>query len=246
MKNYIPRVIIIICLNTVFATWTFGQSSLPDSIFSAQVLAKSKADYNKQIGWQSRLFNGIKYVEYKPGYRGNAYYQSGEFQNATLHYDDVDLYDVPILYDLYREMVVIKYAGDTSYVSLINNKLDKFIICNHTFIRIDADKDQKEIKTGFYELLYNGKSQLLKKYSKDIQQERSGLNIQDVFNEHTAYFLLKNNSYYSVSGKRSLLNLFKDKKKEIDNYIKLNKIDFSDNKELAMVKVASYYDQLSN
>jgi len=245
MKNYRIRVFITAFAQVILAGSTYAQGSNPGSP-ATLALTNSKLNYNKQIDYQSRLFNGVKYVEYEAGFTGNAYYQGSEFQNANLHYDGVDFYSVPILYDLYKQMVVVKYPADQSYMSLINNKLDMFSIGSHTFIRIDADSKQKDIETGFYELLYNGKSQFVKKHTKDIQVEKSGLNIQNIFYEHTSYFLLKDGIYYPVSGKRSMLNVFKDKKKDLDAYIKANKIDFNDNQEEeGMIKVATYYDQLS-
>jgi hypothetical protein len=241
MKNKSIRLIIIVLAQVILATAIYAQGSNA----AAQALANNKANYSRRIGNQSRLLNGIKYVDYPDGYTGNAYYLTAEFQNANLRYDGADFYNIPILYDLYREMVVVKYPADTANMSLINDKLDQFSIGNHTFIRIDAGNDQKDIKTGFFELLYNGRSQLVKKYIKDIQEEKSGLTIKNVFNEHTSYYLLKGNIYYPVSGKRQLLNLFKDKKKEIDEYIRSNKIDFSNDEEQGMVKVASCYDRLT-
>jgi len=245
MKKQGVLVVLTVFAQLILACNIYAQSAAPDSVPAKQALASSRINYTRQIAFQSRLLNGIKYVEYPAGYTGNAYYQTGEFQNASLHYDDADFYNVPILYDLYKEEVVVKHPADTSYMSLINNKLDKFSIGNHTFIRIDADSAQTAYKTGFYELLYNGRSQIVKKYEKDIQEEKSGLTIQNVFNEHTGYYLRKDNKYFPISGKRALLNLLKDRKKDLDTYIKLNKIDFSGNEEQAIVKVASYYDQLT-
>jgi len=246
MKNYGIRVFIAAFAQVIFVCSIYAQNSNQGSSPATLALTNSKLNYNNQIDYQSRLFNGVKYVEYEAGFTGNAYYQSGEFQNANLHYDGVDFYGVPILYDLYKQMVVVKYPADQAYMSLINAKLDKFAIGNHTFIRIDADSKQKDIESGFYELLYDGRSEFVKKYVKDIQVEKSGLNIKNVFNEHTGYYLLKDGIYYPVSGKRSMLSVFKDKRKDLEAYIKSNKLDFGDNQEEGdMIKVAAYYDQLS-
>ena len=242
MKKYHIRVLITAIAQVILTGSIYAQGPDP----AAQALANSRSAYSNKIGYQSRLFNGIKYVDYAAGFTGNAYYATNEFQNATLHYDGSDFYNIPVLYDLYREMVVVKYPADTSNMSLVNSKLDQFILGSHIFVRIDADNSPKSLTTGFYELLYGGRSRFVKKYTKDIQEERSTMGIQHIFNEHTAYYLLKDNVYNPISGKRAMLNLFKDKKKELEEYIKTNKIDFgSQNEEQSMIKVASYYDQLS-
>jgi len=42
------------------------------------------------------------------------------------------------------------------------------------------------------------------------------------------------------------LKLLKDKKGELQKHIKQNNIRFGDDPEFAMVKIASYYDQITN
>jgi len=245
MKNNSISVFIMALMLLIFTGNTYAQSINTDSALSDRVLMASRLNYTRLIGDQSRLLNGIKYVEYKPGYVGNAYYLSGGFQNAYLRYDDADFYNMPVLFDLYKNMIVVNHAEDGGLMSLLNSKLDEFIIADHTFISIVADSTHTTLKTGFYELLYNGHTRLLAKYSKDIQEEKSGNTLENIFDEHTNYYLRKGNNYYPVSGRRSMLDLLKDKKKILETYIKLNKIDFSADVEAAMAKVALYYDQLN-
>jgi hypothetical protein len=54
----------------------------------------------------------------------------------------------------------------------------------------------------------------------------------------------KNNTYYPISSQGSLLSVFKDKKKELQQYIRSNEIKYRKEPEDAMVKIATYYDHL--
>ncbi|MEO8887659.1 MAG: hypothetical protein ABI367_16460 [Mucilaginibacter sp.] len=167
-------------------------------------------------------------------------------QNAYLSYDGADLYNIPVLYDLSRQMIVIKDVDGASYLSLLNTKLNKFIIANHTFIKILADSTQTTLKTGFYDLLYNGQTQLLVLREKKADQEKSGVTIQNFFTPNNYIYLHKNDTYYSISSKGDILKLLKDKKKVLNQYIRTNDLSFGkDEKEQSIVRLLNYYDQLT-
>lgn len=247
MANIIKSLFTTASFTMVFMSNIYAQSR-PNEISDAAaiVLATSKKAYAENIGYQSRLFNGIKFTDYPvANYIGNAYWVTNEFQNANLHYNDADFYNIPILYDIHREIIVIIEPIDTSKIILINNKLDRFSIGSHEFIRINNDNSASSIPAGFYELLYNGKTRFVKKHTKDIVEENNGFRIDYVFKEHDTYYILKNNIYNPVSGGKAILNLLKDRKKELGQFIKTNGIDFKgENEERDMVKVITYYDQL--
>jgi hypothetical protein len=242
-----------LCIRMLIAAFTVimfaGSSSAqnPDSTLIAQQLKNSRLYYDSHIGDQSRLLNGIKYVPYRTeDYINHPFFLTKDMQNAYLNYDDADLYNIPVLYDLSRNMLVIKDVDGASYLSLLNTKLNKFIIANHTFIKILADSTQDVLKPGFYDLLYDGPTQLLVKREKKADQEKSGITIQNLFRTNNYFYVHKNDTYYSVSSKGDLLKLFKEKKKELNQYIKANDLSFGEEgKEQSMVRVINHYDQLT-
>ena len=70
--------------------------------------------------------------------------------------------------------------------------------------------------------------------------------IDSYFSPTVAYYLYKNNRYYPVSSQGEFLNILKDKKKGLQQFIRDNGIKFRKQKEQAMARIAQYYDQLSN
>jgi len=126
----------------------------------------------------------------------------------------------------------------------VKQKVTSFDFLDHHFINIDADSlaNNTIIRSGFYDELYKGKLQVLAKRSKNIQN--SG-NSESYFNLQTEYYIRKNNIYYSISGKGSLLAVLKDRKKDLQQYIRTNEIKYNKDPEEAMVKIASYYDHLT-
>ena len=54
----------------------------------------------------------------------------------------------------------------------------------------------------------------------------------------------KANTYYTVNRKRQVLDLFKDKKTELRQYIRKNNLDFSKEADNALISVVTYYESL--
>jgi hypothetical protein len=59
------------------------------------------------------------------------------------------------------------------------------------------------------------------------------------------YYIKTNNQYYSVNRKKDVLSIYKDHKKEIQQYIKSNKLNFKNDRDNFLVKVSTYNDSLS-
>jgi hypothetical protein len=110
-----------------------------------------------------------------------------------------------------------------------------------------SNNPASNLAPGFYDLLYPGKSQVMVKRSKTIDSHIAGERTVEIFYVDKNDVYIKNgNAYYLIDGRGSFLDTFKDKKKEIKQYIKLNKIDFNADIESAVVKLANYYDTISN
>jgi hypothetical protein len=86
---------------------------------------------------------------------------------------------------------------------------------------------------------------VLARRTKNIQTFYASTTETKVFSKDQ-YYVRKNGKYFSVSSKSSFLNQLSDKKKEIKQYIKDNRIKFRKNFENAMVKIMGYYNQLTN
>ena len=124
------------------------------------------------------------------------------------------------------------------------NPASHYIYIDLLIDNINADTvnvNNSGITSGYYDVIYNGKSGVLVKIYKEIQSA----GVETYFNPKRDFFIRKNNAYYSVSGQGDLIAALKDRKKELQQYIKTNKIKFHRDPEEAMVKIASYYDQLS-
>jgi len=155
-----------------------------------------------------------------------------------------------MMYDVYKDEVVVLLYNKFSMFALLSNRVHDFTFSNHHFIRLDADQisnNQLDLTAGFYEQLYAGKTEILARRIKAIQTTTNvSASPETYFYERNDYYLKKGNTYHKISSKGSILKILKDKKSELQKYLKQNDINYGDNPENAMARIASYYDRLTN
>ncbi|WP_428328185.1 hypothetical protein [Mucilaginibacter sp.] len=221
-----------------------------DSSSQQNALNNAVGLYNAAIGNQAPIYTGAEYYFYDPHIKGNAYFlENNGFTPGNIYYDRALYKNVSMLYDLNLDQVVVLLPKHISKFSLVKERVKNFDYLGHHFININTDtlSPNTPLKSGFYDQLYNGKTQILVKRSKSIQTSAGGSTIETFFTSSKDYYIKKDNVYYSIgSSQGSILNILKDKKKELRQYIRANDIAYRDNPEEAMVKIATYYDHLTN
>ncbi|RYE26798.1 MAG: hypothetical protein EOP45_03215 [Sphingobacteriaceae bacterium] len=98
---------------------------------------------------------------------------------------------------------------------------------------------------NFYEVLVDGKSQLLKHYKKSLGAKASYASSTTVrmILDAVNYYLYKSNALIAVKkDKKSILNALVDKQTELESYIKINNIKFKDDNDL--IKLIIYYNSI--
>jgi len=161
-----------------------------------------------------------------------------------------------LLYDLVQDNVVIlQYAVNRSTASeeykkimrqdLVKNKLEWFTMPGHEFVRLIADSNATGMPGGFYERMYNGKVKLFVKRSKKYVEEVKGQELERRYEQTTNYYVQQNGKYYSVRSAKSLPGIFKDKKRELNSFYKINRKKYKRNKEQLIFEATRYYDQLT-
>jgi len=225
-----------------------AQNYLTDSAFYSQSVSNAVFFYMNSLGKTTHLFNGSEYIFNNHGVTGHPFFAAGQPVKGNIFYDGTLYPNVSISYDLSRDEVFINNnPGQDFNLKLITERIGYFSILNHVFIRIAQDNNIKGYSpsTGFYDLLYNGKIIVLAKRRKQIEQ---AFKAEDSlkFVQYNEYLIKKNNIYYTVDSKRSLMNVFQDQKDKVKKYFRKSNLDFKKNPENAIVKTAEYYGQLND
>jgi hypothetical protein len=234
---------------TFVAQTVQAQTSRDDSAYYEKAVANTIAIYHRNVGDQSGLFNGRQYAGYPYSFQlgGFPFFLTNETGKGSIVYDSVLYDDVQLRYDEVAELVIFQ---DTKHqIQLNTDKVSRFSIEGNNFIRVEKDDSLSNsiFRTGFYNLLYDGKVQAVKKEVKVIREElRSNtegiLRFVDI---STYYYIKKNNEYFPVKNRSAILDIFKDRKKEILQYIKANKLKFRKDRDNTIIKVSAWYDQLT-
>jgi hypothetical protein len=245
MKSGLTAVFSIIVL---FIVLPANAQTAQDSIFYQTAVTNTISIYKKQLGDQSPFYNGSRYSPTGFTFRtGSPYFISDSFNLGSVVYDDILFDSVYLLYEDMRELLVSR-SNNNYLLQLINQRVSSFIISGHSFIRLTADSLHPGIaKTGYYEILYPGRSQILKKTFKTIIEEPSVYEntvIRHV-EETESYYIRIAGSYHHVKSQTELLTQIHDHQKEIQKYIKKTKLNFRKNRENLLVLAAVYYDQMA-
>lgn len=149
-----------------------------------------------------------------------------------------------MLYDLAKDEVIVLNFLLPDKLSLVSQKVQQFDIHGHQFIYLKTDSLNKVNSGGFYDLLYSNTTTVLVKRKKEVKVSNN-TSLGASFNQVNQYFLMKGGILYPVKSLASVLKVFKDKKAELQLYLKKNAIVFRDNPEKSIVNMTSHYDQLS-
>ncbi|MES2275671.1 MAG: hypothetical protein V4592_06590 [Bacteroidota bacterium] len=245
MKNNLIRAMLLCCLVLFFGI-CFGQS--PTDSLQSKGANAAIATFNKATGEQSWLYNGADYDLGARLIKGNPNYQDTTVTLiGSLVYYGFTYTNVPLLYNINKDMLVsILYDGYSKY-SFISDKVSEFNLLDTHFIRLAPDSiSKKVVKPGFYASLYNNKLQVLVKYTKIIHIVSPLMGPDDYYEPKTFYYLKKAGRYYQIDGESDMMAVLQDHKKELKKYIKDNKLKFKNGPEQSMVMLATYYDHLTN
>jgi hypothetical protein len=226
------------------SSFCYCQVTKVDTAFLAQAKKKSITLYTTTIQHQSRLYNGSDYVIYLPKDEEHPYFKNDDWGTGSVVYWGELYENIPLLFDLSVDQIITEHDRGNP-IKLLAEKVQSFVIWDHTFVRLYPD-DKNKISPGFYDQLYNGKSKVYAKYSKNYREELESTRVIPQFDENVRYYLVKDGVFTVVKSKASVLQVLSDHKSEIKNFIRKNHVVFKGNRDQALVRVTQFYDTLTD
>jgi hypothetical protein len=248
MSKAFTSAVVLCFLLMLYCRQARAQSAADTSADLDRVKETFAVNFNKNVGPQSQLFNGKELTYYDPTIKGNAWFMDKrDWSAGSVFYDGYFYNNVQLIYDLYKDRVALLLNNKVTGVILLSERVKNFTLLNHTFIYVKHDSlSRKTVETGFYDELYGGKIKLLARREKSIQTASTATSTESYFSSTVDYYLFKNGDYFPVSSKSSVLDILKDHKRELQQFISQNDLQFNKTgREDAMVKVAEYYDHLT-
>jgi hypothetical protein len=222
----------------------YGQSTKIDTLFLTESKEKVVALYNATIQHQSRLYNGSDYIIYISKDEEHPYFGTDDWADGSIVYWEELYENVPLLYDLSSDQVIAEHERG-SPIRLVQEKVQRFTILNHTFVRLLRD-EKNRISDGFYDQLYNGKTKVYAKHSRTYRETLEAPRIIPHFDEGVRYYLVKDGNFHIVKSKASVIQVLGDRKSEVKSFLRKNRVRFNDDREKAIVRIAEFYDTLND
>ncbi len=231
--------IFIVLINFLAFDKTNGQTSPANESPSYKSI---KAYFQNEIGENVHLYKGEEYIGYEINIKGHPFFMSPEMQNSSIFYNGSLYENVPLLFDIVRQEIVINRYNQGVRIKLLNEKVKYFIVAGHRFETI-METEKNGNTYSIYKVAFNGKASVLVKHTKRIMK---GFKAEDrsTFVEDDEFFIRNNNNFYSVEDKSSLLLALSDKKELIKTYMRKNKFRFNKNIEKEFIMTAAYYSSI--
>src|ERR1700761_8918476 len=108
MRKRAHLLAIILVISAIAAGPVRAQTAGSDSSSQQTALNSTLSRFYASIGEQSRIYNGMEYYNSDPIIKGNAFYADvSAFTPGTIFYDGAKFDNVPMLYDIYNDKVVV-------------------------------------------------------------------------------------------------------------------------------------------
>jgi hypothetical protein len=218
-----------------------------DSLVVQTAYDSALSQYHAYMTPENHLYRGPEYVTYVQLLReGYPYFGENSRRKGTVTYDHIFYKDVYLYYDLVTGEVVMNDIYNVFKIALVSNLVESFSIENHYFINLKDSLNHTAPRNGFYEVLYKGHIELLKKEKKTIEEDLySSDHVQKfIHGADSSYYLRIGDVYHPVNNNKSLMNVLKDRKKDAKKFIRTQQLSMRKDRENTLIKVIAWYDSL--
>jgi hypothetical protein len=192
------------------------------------------------------LYNGILWSNKYHKFEGDQYLFSDLFLPGKLSFNNHNFNSLRLRYDILSDEIMIPRSFD-AIVMLNKEMVDSFSLSfegrEYRFVNISSDTPLGS--SGYYNVLYKGKSALYAKYTKTLMTVISDKS-NGYFDESMHLLLVFDSKVYRISRLRDFLNLVPEEKIKIRSYIRENKLRVTIKDPASFAPVISFYDSLKN
>lgn len=234
-------IILFFSLNQALA-----QNAVSDSIFYRAASNNIIRLYTDSVNENLRLYNGTEFTSAYRSSAGHPFFEYPEPQRGDVFYDGNYYPGVLLSYDLLYNEIIFITPDKNLNLKLITQKVNWFTIKNHLFVYLtENDSIVSFPGRGFYELIYEGAGSVFEKRKKVLYQPSKADEISK-FILLTEYYVRKDNVYFQVDSKRSLLMVCRDQKNLVAKFMQKENLNFKKDPAYTIIKVIEYYTKLKN
>ncbi len=190
------------------------------------------------------LYNGRIWRNLHSKVRGDQFLFTDAFMPGTVVMGNTLFRDLSLRYDIYNDELHIRTDKDIilqlnkEMVTEFSLEYNKRI---YNFEKLEGDT--LEIRPGYYNVLYKGRSELLVSYRKEIMLLAVD-NKFDLFDQYHRLYLRKDNVIFPVRKKSDLAELFGVSKKDMKGFAKSRRISVTVKDPDSISSLAEFCDNL--
>jgi hypothetical protein len=190
------------------------------------------------------LYNGRVWRNLYTTVEENQFLFTNEFLTGSVSMRGRTYSNVLITYDVYKDEILIPYQP-VGILQLNKEMVDSFSFLflnrEYKFVRLSDSTDAE--MNGYFNEVYNGKTRLITRYVKKIEKLADG-GKYDRFYQINKIYIVKDEKYRVITGKKDIFRIFSEEKKAIRNYINKNKILIKREDAESYVPVIRFIDSL--
>lgn len=229
----------IVILHLVSFCFCFSALSSEHTIYLKTNMIPQVSQQDNQLLYNGKIWRNLYY-----NIRGDEFLFSKDFLKVTVYMNGKKFNNIDIKYDIYNDEI-ISMLNPGTYVQLNKEMVTGFDILfnNIKYHFTKLTNDSLLTLNGYVNVLYEGKTALYLKYKKEISL-LAVENKYDEFNQVQFLYFMKDGISYRISGKKELFRLLNDKKIQIRDFIKQNKVKAKKNNPESFISILEYYDSL--
>lgn len=218
-------------------------------------LVAQQTDYVNKLYYQivvtpKDIINGKECLPYSFRHETTPYFYSKDKLNATLDVNHRLYKNIKIQYDTYLDKLIYTdpsriINGEFPRIDLNKDIIDGFSLfingdsLNFRHFRF-AEKMGKKLEDGFYEVVYEGKTQLIIRHHS-LLYNKQGL---DEYKYSPERYVFEGDKFYKIRNKKSLMQMAGDHSREIKDFLHKSGIKVRKAGKDQIVEVLKYYDSL--
>jgi hypothetical protein len=220
-------------------------------IYSQSVFAQNCLDILKSNPLYSNsndIVNGRKWVK-ESGYNGSPLLKETYWPKADILYNGVHFRDIHMNYDIFKEEIIVYYPerGQEKYVVINKDHLSGFSFNDSTLQR-NRLFEYTELKgiggKVIYEKIPTEKVSFFIRPMIEFDATPSQT-ILGKYTGHSLYYLNAGSGFSSFSSRSQMINLLANHKKEMNKYIRKQKLKINKKHPEDVVAAIKYFDGLN-
>jgi len=142
------------------------------------------------------------------------------------------------------ELLLLTDRGST--LQLNKQMVDHFTLMydNRQLEFRNLEADSLNQLSGYVNVIHDGKTALYVKYKKEVRL-RDAPGDRDTFIQTHRIYLLKDGIAHQVKNSKNLVRLLKDRKAEVKDFMRTNRVRFTRNNPASFAPVLEFYDNLN-